>query len=42
MVRSPSIVPRVTDQDVYLVLDFGSLLGRAWREIAEEDPGEPR
>lgn len=39
MTRSPSIVPLVAaDQDVYLVLeDFGSRLGRAWCETAEED-----
>jgi hypothetical protein len=37
--RSPSIVPnRVADRDIYLVLDdFGSRLGRAWRETDEED-----
>jgi hypothetical protein len=38
MSRSPSIVPREADQDIYLVLDdFGAWLGRAWRETDEED-----
>jgi hypothetical protein len=38
MRRSPSIVPEDADRDVYLVLDdFGSLLGRAWREADEDD-----
>jgi hypothetical protein len=38
MPQSPSIVPEDADRDVYLVLDdFGSLLGRAWREIDEAD-----
>ena len=37
MRRSPSIVPPGGDQDVYLVLDdFGSGLGRAWRETDVE------
>ena len=37
MRRSPSIVTREADQDVYLVLDdFGARLSRAWREIDEE------
>src|SRR3954452_24398742 len=37
MRRSPSIVPPGGDQDVYLVLDdFGSGLGRAWREADVE------
>ncbi|MBR1148103.1 hypothetical protein [Bradyrhizobium sp. AUGA SZCCT0431] len=36
MRRSPSIVPREADRDVYLVLDdFGTRLGRAWRETNE-------
>ena len=36
MRRSPSIVPREADRDVYLVLDyFGARLGRAWRETDE-------
>ncbi|MBR1152958.1 hypothetical protein [Bradyrhizobium sp. JYMT SZCCT0428] len=36
MRRSPSIVPREADRDVYLVLDdFGTRLGRAWRETDE-------
>jgi hypothetical protein len=40
MRRSPSIVPEQNDRDVYLVLDdFGSRLGRAWRETSEEDTG---
>ncbi len=35
--QSPSIVPQA-NQDTYLVLDdFGGRLGRAWREIDEED-----
>jgi hypothetical protein len=35
--QSPSIVPHA-NQDTYLVLDdFGGRLGRAWREIDEED-----
>src|SRR5437660_6170390 len=38
MPRSPSIVPQVADQDIYLVLDdFDGRLGRAWRETAEKD-----
>jgi hypothetical protein len=38
MRRSPSIVPKDEDRDVHLVLDdFGSLLGRAWREADEDD-----
>jgi hypothetical protein len=38
MTGSPSIVPENPDQDIYLVLDdFGSLLGRAWRETDEAD-----
>jgi hypothetical protein len=38
MSQSPSIVPEDESRDVYLVLDdFGSLLGRAWREIDEAD-----
>jgi hypothetical protein len=33
MRRSPSIVPPGGDQEVYFVLDdFGTRLGRAWRE----------
>jgi hypothetical protein len=37
MRRSPSIVPPGGDQDVYLVLDdFGSGLGRSWRETDVE------
>jgi len=33
MRRSPSIVPDVSDRDIYLVLDdFGGRLGLAWRE----------
>jgi len=37
MRRSPSIVPPGGDQDVCLVLDdFGSGLGRAWREADVE------
>jgi hypothetical protein len=37
MRRSPSIVPPGGDQEVYLVLDdFGSGLGRAWREADVE------
>src|SRR5215208_5047743 len=37
MRRSPSIVPPAGDQEVYLVLDdFGSELGRAWRETDVE------
>jgi hypothetical protein len=40
MRRSPSIVPEQNDRDVYLVLDdFGSRLGRAWRETSEDDTG---
>jgi len=36
--QSPSIVPQEANQDTYLVLDdFGGRLGRAWREIDEED-----
>jgi hypothetical protein len=36
--RSPSIMPRETNQDTYLVLeDFGGRLGRARRETDEED-----
>ena len=36
--QSPSIVPQEANQDTYLVLDdFGAQLGRAWREIDEED-----
>jgi hypothetical protein len=38
MSRSPSIVPREADQDIYLVLDdFGAWLGRVWSETDEED-----
>ncbi len=39
MSRSPSIVPREADQDIYVVLDdfVGAWLGRAWRETDEED-----
>jgi hypothetical protein len=38
MRRSPSIVPREANQDIYLVLDdFGGRLGRAWRETDEAD-----
>ena len=37
MRRSPSIVTREADQEVYLVLDgFGARLSRAWRETDEE------
>src|SRR5436190_3510355 len=40
MPRSPSIVPQVADQDIYLVLDdLGGRIGRTWREGAEEDTG---
>ncbi|MBR1270447.1 hypothetical protein JQ629_23500 [Bradyrhizobium sp. AUGA SZCCT0222] len=40
MPRSPSIVPREADRDVYLVLDdFGVRLGRAWRETDEAGTG---
>jgi uncharacterized protein (DUF58 family) len=41
MSPSPSIVPHTpADRDIYIVLDdFGSMLGRAWRETAEEDTG---
>ena len=36
--RSPSIVPQVSNQDTYLVLDdFGERLGHAWCETNEED-----
>ncbi|WP_291700776.1 hypothetical protein [Bradyrhizobium sp.] len=36
MGTSPSMMPDVSDRDTYLVLDdFGSRLGRAWREIDE-------
>jgi len=36
MRQSPSIVPDALDRDVYLVLDdFGSRLGRSWRETDE-------
>ena len=35
--QSPSIVPQAS-RDTYLILDdFGGRLGRAWREIDEED-----
>ena len=38
MRQSPSIVPDDLDRDVYLVLDdFGSRLGRSWRETDEAD-----
>jgi hypothetical protein len=38
MSLSPSIVPEESYRDVYLVLDdFGSLLGRAWREAGEDE-----
>jgi hypothetical protein len=36
MRRSPSIVPDVTDRDVYLVLDDFDSLGRSWRETDEQ------
>jgi len=38
MPRSPSIAPSAPDDvDVYLVLDdFGTRLGRAWREMGED------
>jgi hypothetical protein len=40
MPRSPSIVPQIADQDIYLVLDdFDGRLGRAWRETGEENTG---
>jgi hypothetical protein len=35
--RSPSIVPQVSNQETYLVLDDGGRLGRSWRETDEED-----
>ena len=34
--RSPSIVPQAS-HDTYLVLDDFGRLGRAWREVDEED-----
>ncbi|MCK1641189.1 hypothetical protein IVA95_27240 [Bradyrhizobium sp. 157] len=37
MRKSPSIVPRDDDQDIYLVLDDFGRLGQAWRET---DPGK--
>jgi hypothetical protein len=38
MTGSPSIVPETSDRDVYLVLDdFGSILGRAWRETDDDN-----
>lgn len=38
MRTSPSMVPRLGDQDTYLVLDdFGGRVGRAWRETDEEN-----
>lgn len=37
MRQSPSIVPPLVDQDVYLVLDdFGGRIGQAWRETDVE------
>jgi len=40
MRTSPSMVPHLGDQDVYLVLDdFGGRSGRAWRETGEESTG---
>jgi hypothetical protein len=33
---TPSIVPRVDDQDVYLVVDDFGLLGQCWRETDVE------
>jgi hypothetical protein len=36
MRRSPSIVPYVSDRDVYLVLDDFGRLGRSWRETDED------
>lgn len=42
MNSSPSIVPDLTDRDIYLVLDdFGGKYGRAWRETAEADTQRP-
>jgi hypothetical protein len=35
--RTPSIVPRGDDQDVYLVVDDLGRLGRVWREVDYED-----
>src|SRR4051812_22560256 len=37
MRRSPSIVPREDDQDIYLVLDDFGRLGQAWRETDPEN-----
>ena len=37
--RTPSIVPRGDDQDVYLVLDDLDRFGRVWREADEEATG---
>ena len=38
MTSSPSIVPEISERDIYLVLDdFGSLLGLAWRETGDDD-----
>ena len=35
--RTPSIAPRASEQDIYLVLeDFGGRFGRAWRETDED------
>jgi hypothetical protein len=37
MRTSPSIAPRGSNQDTYVVLDdFGPRLGRTWREINED------
>jgi hypothetical protein len=39
MRQSPSIVPKGTDQDVYLVEDDLGRLGRIWREVDSENTG---
>ena len=33
--RTPSIAPQATEQDIYLVLEDFGRLGRAWRETEE-------
>jgi hypothetical protein len=39
--HSPSIVPKDTNHDIYLVLDQFGVLGRVWRETDETDTFAP-